>query len=168
MSNARTTSLHRKLPVELRERIERDLIEQPPGRSTYEEVWKFYALDTLDISIKAVERYGGYLRALHRNQWIREFGDVLVGEDLSPKIEGLIRTRLYEQLVSDEQASPGSLLKLAVAEKSLREARIKDEQWEARKREMAAELEKMSAMNGGRSELTPEVLAEIKSKVLGI
>ena len=167
MPNARTTSLHEKLPVETRRALERDLIEQPPGRESYAKIYEHYKLADIGISIKAVERYGGYLRALQRNQWIREFGDTLIGEDLKPRIESLIRSRLYEALTTQD-AKIGDLMKASITEKALREGVIKTEEWEARKKRQEAELEKLAAMNGGNAALTPDVLAEIKSKVLGI
>ena len=168
MANARTTSLHEKLDPAVRAQVEADLVQQPPGRETYQKVWEHYSLGVAGISVKAVERYGGYLRALHRNQWIRELGDELVGEDLKGKVENVIRSRLYESLVSGEQAKFGDLMKAAITEKALREGVIKSEEWDAKRAKMEAELEKLSAMNGGHSALTPDVLQEIKAKVLGI
>ena len=168
MGNARTTSLHEKLPVDLRLQVERDLVEQPPGRETYAKVHEYHELDNYQISVKAVERYGGYLRELNLNQYIRDFGDAtLDGIDLKPRVEGAIRSRLYEALRT-QNPKFSDLMKAAITEKSLREGVIKQEEWEAKKAKMDAELEKLSAINGGRPELTPEVVAEIRSKVLGV
>lgn len=139
MSNARTTSLHERLSTEERKAVERDLIEQPPGRETYAKVFEYHGLADKGVSIKAVERYGGYLRALARNQWIRDFGDAVLGEDLSPRIQGLIRTRMFEALTTGD-TKLGDLLKAALAEKSLRETTIKQEEWEAKKSAAAKAL----------------------------
>ena len=140
MSNARTNQLHDKLPVELRQAVERDLVEQPPGRATYEEVYSYYALVAHGVSLKAVQRYGGYLRTLARNQRIREFGDVLLGEDLSPRVQSVIRSRLFEALTTGEELGLGDLLKASIAEKTLRESVIKAEEWEAKKAAAAKAL----------------------------
>jgi hypothetical protein len=57
-----TNQIKAKLPVAFRERIERDLADQPPGRDTYEKVFRHYQLDTYGISIKSIQRYGKQLR----------------------------------------------------------------------------------------------------------
>lgn len=123
MANERTTSLHERLSPELRRAVERDLVEQPPGRATYQEVYEFHKLAGHGVNIKAVERYGKYLRSMHRAAWIREMGDVIVGEGASPRIEALIRTRLTDALMDDD-VSVGELFKAALTEKSLRDAAI--------------------------------------------
>lgn len=148
MANARTNQLHDKLPVELRQAVERDLVEQPPGRATYDEVYKYHDLAAHGVSLKAVQRYGGYLRTIKRNQWIRDFGDVLVGEDLSERNEGLVRSRLFEVLTSGEEFKIGDLWKAAMAEKTLRDSVINveaerraQEQWEQKKAQAIKALE---------------------------
>jgi hypothetical protein len=170
LANSRTTSLHERLPVELRKQVECDLVEQPPGRSTYAEVYEHYQLDVHGVSLKALERYGGYLRSLKRNEWIRQVGNELLADtDLRPNIEGMIRARMYEALASADETRLGDLLKAALTEKSLRESVIRTEEWEAKKKQMAAELERIArkAEHKGHG-LSAEVLDEIRSKVLGI
>lgn len=144
MSNSRTNSLHERLPVELRRQVEEALIEQPPGLETYAKVHAHFQLDGHNVSIKALERYGGYLRTLARNQWIRQVGDVLVGENVSPRIAGLIRGRLFE-LLATEEAKLSDLLKAALTYKSLGDAVIKSEEWEAKKRAAEQALAKAEA-----------------------
>jgi len=135
MGNARTNSLHERLDAQTRRAVERDLVEQPPGRETYAKVHEYHRLGEKEISIKAVERYGGYLRAMARNQWIAELADSVVGRDLGPDITGVIRSRLMEALVTGE-TTIASLMKAAITEKSLTERTIRAEEWEA-KREIA-------------------------------
>lgn len=121
MAAARTNSLHEKLSPELRKQVEADLVEQPPGRETYEKVWEYYELGELGISKTALGRYGGYLRALVRNQWISEVSDCMVGEDVSPKLAGMIRSKLFEALtVGDTKI--GDLMKAAISVKTLTDA----------------------------------------------
>lgn len=161
MANSRTNSLHERLPVEIRRQVEEDLVEQPPGRATYAQVFEHYQLDVYGVSLKALERYGGYLRTLARNAWIREFGDVLVGEDLSPKIEGLIRSRLYEAVVSGD-ADIDDLRRAAMAEKHLRQTRIMTEMWAAKQEEAAAAIAK--AETEGRED-PAKALANLNEKI---
>jgi hypothetical protein len=145
MANARTNSLHERLPVEIREQVMNDLVDQPPGRETYEKVYEHYQLDVHGISFSSLCRWGGYLRTLKRNEWIRGLGDELVGEEnLGAKNEGLIRQRLFEVLTTGE-TKLGDLLKAAMTEKSLREAVIKTEEWETKKAAMAKALVKAEA-----------------------
>ena len=135
MGNSRTNSLHERLSAETRRAVERDLVEQPPGRETYAKVHEYHGLADKGISVKAVERYGGYLRAMARNQWIAELADSVVGRDLGPDITGVIRSRLMEALVTGE-TTIALLMKAAITEKSLTERQIKAEEWAA-KREAA-------------------------------
>lgn len=131
---SRPNKLHELLDVETRRAIERDLVEQPPGRETYEKVWEHYGLADKGISIKTVERYGGMLRTMARNRWIGQLADMTVGRDLAPEIAGLIRSRLFEALACGETAI-GDLLKAALAEKSLSESQIKVADWEEKRQQ---------------------------------
>jgi len=139
MGNARTNSLHELLDVELRAKVERDLVEQPPGRATYRQVWEHHELGEQGISLRAVERYGGYLRTLKRNQWISEVADSMVGQDLAPNIAGLMRSRLFEALTCEE-TKLGDLLKAALSAKAITEAEIKLRDLEERDRKMSEAL----------------------------
>lgn len=175
MANARTTSLHERLSTELRRAVERDLIEQPPGRETYQKVWEYHGLAEKGVAYRCLARYGGYLRALHRNQWIREFGNTLVGEDVEPRIAGMIKSRLLETLTTAEDPTAGELFKASLALKSLKDAAINEEverrsrdKHEAWKRDQAARQERELQKVGAARGLTPDVLAEIKAKVLGV
>jgi len=143
MGNARTTSLHECLPVALRRQVERDLVEQPPGRESYRKVYEHYDLGQYGVSIKALERYGGYLRAMARNRWIGQIADAITGRDLSDDVAGLVRARLFEALTIGE-TSMSDLLKAAMAESHLARTRIAVEQWEQAKHKAAEALEAAS------------------------
>lgn len=166
MVKARTNSLHERLPVEIRGQVESDLVDQPPGRETYEKVYEHYQLDVHGISFSALARYGGYLRTLKRNEWIRQVGNDLMAEmDLKPSIEGAIRARLYETLHSADQTSLGDLLKAALTEKSLREATIRTEEWEAKK---AAALKALKASEGGEKDDPAKALDKLREDIKSI
>jgi len=131
VANARTNSLHEKLDPELRKQVERDLVEQPPGRETYAKVHEHYRLADRAISVKALERYGGYLRAMARNRWIGELADALENRGRSEDITSTIRSRLLEELVTGD-TTIASLLKAAMTEKALTDGQIKAEEWRAK------------------------------------
>jgi predicted amino acid-binding ACT domain protein len=118
---SRTNSLHEKLSPEVRKQVEADLIEQPPGRETYAKVWEYYSLGELGISKTALGRYGGFLRAMARNEWIGEVADHIVGDDISGKIAGVIRARLFEA-VTVKETKIGDLMKAAISVKTLTDA----------------------------------------------
>lgn len=135
MGNARTNSLHEKLTPEKRREIERDLIEQPPGRETYAKCWLYHGLDELGVGLKSLERYGGYLRMLARNQWIAQVADAAIGREVGPELAGLIRSRLFSALVTGD-VDVGDLRRAAAAQRDLVGAQIATEQWDAKRREL--------------------------------
>jgi len=159
-----TNTLHEKLSVELRRKVERDLVEQPPGRETYAKVYDFYGLAEDGVSIKALERYGGYLRLLARNRWIGELADAVGGKDLAPDIAGLIRTRLFEALVVGE-TQIGDLMKAAITMKSVDEAGIKREEWEIR-RKVARQAVEREAGKAADGKLDATTVADLIDKVM--
>lgn len=147
MGNARTNSLHEKLTPEKRREVERDLIEQPPGRETYAKVFEYHGLADHGVGLKALERYGGYLRTLARNQWIAEVADSVVGQDVGGELAGLIRARLFSALVTGE-TKMGDLLKAAIAQKTLTDSEVRLAELEQKRRQVEAAV-KRAERDGG-------------------
>ena len=142
---SRTNSLHDKLEPDLRKQIERDLVERPPGRAAYVEVYEHYGLQEKGISFTAMARYGAYLRKLAEDQWIRQLADATVNVDgLDDDIRGTLRVRMFEALHS-EDLKIGELLKLAMAENAVTKSTVTVEQWEAKKRKTEQALERAEA-----------------------
>lgn len=158
MAGGGTNSLHKLLDPELRRQVERDLVEQPPGRETYEKVYEYYSLGDAGISFTAMARYGGYLRTLARNRWIGEVADAITGDDLGDNISGLIRSRLFEVLATGD-CKIGDLLKASIAEKTLSERTMKVSEWEARRAEAIKAMEEKAQAGGGT--LTVREAAEL-------
>jgi len=139
MGYSRTTSLHSKLPVDVRSAVERDLVEQPPGRETYANVFEHYQLADYGVSIKALERQGGYLRKLARDRKIGRLADSIVGRDLGADIAGQIRARLYE-VITSEDPSLGDLLKASITEANVTKAVQAQEEWELKQQQLQRAL----------------------------
>jgi hypothetical protein len=160
-TGSRTNSLHEKLEPELRKQVERDLVEQPPGRETYEKVWEYYELGELGISKTAIGRYGGYLRALARNTWISEVADSVVGQDLSPNLAGIIRSRLFETLTCQD-TKIGDLMKAAIATKTLTDA---DARMATLKKQLTEGVQAEARRHGG-TQVDAAVVADLIDKVM--
>ncbi len=146
-----TNNLHRLIDHGTRSLIERDLVEQPPGRETYDKVYAAYPeLAEKGISIKTIERHGMYLRKLARDRKIGRLADSIVGRELGDDIRGQIRARLYEAIVNDE-ASIGDLLKASITEANVTKASVTAEEWETKK----AAMEKAIAESDRTAESDP-------------
>lgn len=122
-TNNYPTDLHRKLPVELREQIERDLRTRPPGRSTYRQVWEHYELEKkFGISEGVVEAYGLKIRnearaaMVERIAAVAEMREAITGKDakLDEPTAELLYGMLFEQLTTGDR-DPGDIRKLASA-----------------------------------------------------
>lgn len=141
MAKSRTNSLHERLPIELRAEVDRDLVEQPPGRETYEKVYAHYGLAEHGVGIKSLERWGAYLRKLAIDRKIGRLADAIVGRDLGPDIRGVIRARVYEAVVNGD-ATMSELLKASMAEANVTKSAIAEDEWQRKVSEVESELAK--------------------------
>lgn len=142
MANRRTNSLHRKLAREVLAEINRALVERPEGLQTYRQIYDHWRLQAAGISFAAFARHARVIELMVRDRAVRSLADRVTDiEGLGAKNAALIRTRLFEVL-TDEQARPSDILNLVMADSAAVRTGIKREEWEAKKQQIAAALEK--------------------------
>ncbi len=172
--NEMPNNLHKLVPPEIRAKVEEALANPRPGLATYEQVHRAFDLDPYGVSIKTVERYGLQLRRearearIDRLRALHQVSEAILGTDdgrIDEAAEKLLYAKLLERAA--DEASAGELLKLSAAIHNSVSARVKralENQRLADRAKLANDLAKVGEVRG----LTPEVLAEIKAKVLGV
>lgn len=142
MSRSRTNNLHKLIDLEIRAEIDRDLVEQPPGRETYDKVYAAYpVLAETGVSFQTLKRWGKYLRGMAADQRIARISDAIVGRELGPEIVGQIRARLFA-LLSSGEASIEDLANASLTEARTTRTEIWHQERDAKRNAAIAELEK--------------------------
>ena len=141
MARTRTNSLHQRVPLEVREAVQRDLVEQPPGRATYRQVYDHYELRKFGVSVKAVEHWGAYLRDLARSAEIHRLVVNLHGKGLNASIEDTLST-LIAQASAAGELSVDELRKLVGSLRELAQAKSLRMELEERQRAMTQAIDK--------------------------
>jgi hypothetical protein len=124
------SSMFAKTDPVLRRRIDRALVERQPA--TYKGVYEEFRLHSLGISFTAFYTYASRLRANAASMGLAEVA-LPEGTAVSDMLPELLGNRLFEASM-DEEATPGTLYRLAQA------YRIANEAFYARRR-YAAEIE---------------------------
>lgn len=151
MTRSRTNSLHQRVPVEVREAVQRDLVEQPPGRATYRQVYDHYELRKYGVSIKALEHWGAYLRDLARSKEIHGLVLRLHGKGLDASIEQVLGG-LIAQASAAGELSVDELRKLVGSLRELAQAKSLRMDIEARQKAALAEIRTEAAKGNGQIE----------------